>query len=130
MVLPFVAVSVAAPAAISTVTAPFEVGVIDAVYEAPLPEKLVIVPFTIVRSPETNPVTDSLKVIVIGMGEVFVELAAELVIVTVGTVVSTIRFLPPARDEPLASPGRVSVALLFEASLIVPELSASDDVAT
>ena len=66
----------------------------------------------------------------IGIGEVFVELVAELVIVTVGTVVSTLRFLPPARDEPLASPGRVSVALLFEASLIVPEFSASDDVAT
>ena len=94
-------------------------------YDAPLPEKLVTVPFPIVRSEEINPVTVWENVIVSGIGEVAVFVAAELVRVTVGAVVSTTRFFPPASDEALANEGNVSVTLLFELSLRVPPLRAN-----
>ena len=68
----FPAASVHTLAGISTVTVPFAVGVILTVYVVPDPEILLTVPFPTVTSPDSKPVTDSLKVTVIGMGDVFV----------------------------------------------------------
>jgi hypothetical protein len=54
----------------------------------PLPEKLPAVPFTTVISPTTNPVTDSLKVKVTGMGDTFVVDEVVDAMVTVGAIES------------------------------------------
>src|SRR6185295_9997503 len=61
-VLALLAVSVAAPAATLTVTAPLAVGVMVAVYVEPLTGvKLLTVPFVTATSLAVKPVTDSLK---------------------------------------------------------------------
>ena len=66
------AASVHTLAGISTVTTPSDVGVTLTVYVAPEPEKLLTVPLSTVISPDSKPVTDPLKVTVIGMGDVIV----------------------------------------------------------
>ena len=63
------------------VTAPSAVGSTLTVYVVPDPEILLTVPLPIVTSPDSNPVTDSLKVTVIGMGDVFVKDDADEVMV-------------------------------------------------
>ena len=84
-------------------------------------------PLLRVISPDTNPVTASLNVIVTGIGDVLVALLADEVIETVGAKVSTTRALPPASELALPSPGRVRLAFAFEPSLIVPPFSARAD---
>jgi hypothetical protein len=128
--LPFPAVSLAPPAGTSTVTPPSTDGVIVAVYDAPLPLKLTTVAFATVRSLDVNPVTASLKVIVIGIGDVFVGLLAELDTDTVGAVVSMTMFFNVAKEFGLANPGRVNVAGIFELLIIVPPFRTSEFVAT
>ena len=88
LVLP--AASLATPEAIDTCTVPCPEGVIEAVYVVPLPAKEPAVPFVTVISPTTKPVTLSLKVIVTGIGDVFVTEALVEVAVTVGAVISYI----------------------------------------
>ena len=78
--------SVQTPAGISIVPAPSTVGVTLKVYVVPEPEKLLIVPFPIVTSEDSNPVTDSSNVMVIGMGDVLVEVDAVEVIIGIGGV--------------------------------------------
>ncbi len=85
--------STAAPAAISTVTSPSADGVMSAVYVLPEPRRFPAVPLPTVISPSSNPVISSLKVIVTGMGEVFVGLAAVEEIATVGAVASKVTVL-------------------------------------
>ena len=71
--------SVAMLPAIETSTSPSPDGVIEAVYEEPLPLKDPAVPLVTVRSPTVNPVTVSLNVIVMGIGETLVvEVVEEL----------------------------------------------------
>ena len=82
------------------------------------------------KSPITNPVPDSEKVIVIGIGEVPVGLDAEDVIETVGAVVSMIIALLAPRDPAAPGLARVQVALFNAASLIVPPLRAREVVPT
>ena len=82
------AASWALPADTFTVNVPSADGVISAVYVVPEPAKLLSVPLPTETSPDTNPVTGSLKVIVIAMGELLVGLVSVLVILTVGFVAS------------------------------------------
>ena len=64
------------------------------VYSEPLTAlKLLAVPFVIVRSPLTNPVTDSLNVIVTGIGDTFVASSVLVESPTVGALVSMIMAL-------------------------------------
>lgn len=86
--LPLLAASLAMLAATCTVTRPYAVGTISAVYVVPLPEKFVAVPFVTVISATTKPVTDSLKVMMTGIGELIVTLGSVVEIVTVGDTVS------------------------------------------
>lgn len=86
----FPAMSTAADDAISTVTQPSEVGIIFALYEDPDPVKPEIVPLPTVISPCIKPVTDSVKVIIMGMGESFVLLDEVLVIVALGRLPSKV----------------------------------------
>jgi hypothetical protein len=127
-VLPLPAVSLAPPVGTSTVTLPSSDGVIVAVYDAPLPLKLATEPFPTVRSPDVNPVTDSLNVIVIGIGDVFVGLLAELETVTVGAVVSMTMFLFAPSDPAAPGATSVKVALLPATSRIVPPFVDNDVV--
>src|SRR6476661_1549018 len=95
-VLPLPAASVATFAGTFTVTGPPAVGVMLNVYVAPEPLKLPMVPLPTVMLPAIKPVTLSENVTVNGMGEVLVVLPlapAELVITTVGAVVSTVKVL-------------------------------------
>ncbi len=73
----------------STVTRPSPSGVMSAVYwEAETAVKLPAVPLPTTRSFTSNPLTDSLKVIVMGMGEVLVGFEAVVVMEAVGAVAS------------------------------------------
>ncbi len=79
------AASCAAPAGMSTVTCPSPLGVMSTVYwEAETAVKLPAVPLPTVRSFTSKPVTASLKVMVIGIGEVLVGSEAVVVMETVG----------------------------------------------
>lgn len=57
------------------------------------------VPLPIVISPEVKPVTDSEKVMLIGIGEVFVKLDAELVTETFGGILVEKLFLVIVEGE-------------------------------
>jgi hypothetical protein len=82
-------------------------------------------------------VTDSLNVMVTGIGEVFVGFEAVVESVTVGAVVSTTKAFPPPSDEGLPRLGSVSAALTplpfvmvppFETRAVVDRYCKSDDV--
>src|SRR3989344_4431808 len=107
-VLLFSATSMALSAATLTVTRPSAVGVTLKVYSKPLlATKSALLPLITVMSVRSNPVTSSLKVTVIGMGESLVGpgLAVEAR-VTVGTITSFIAV------------GSVSAALTFPAASV------------
>ena len=110
-VLLFDAVSWAALPAMSTVTVPCPVGVRSKVYVVPEPETVPAVPFPTTTSLESNPVTDSLKVAVIGIGEVFVGEVAVEVRVTVGATPS------------LATAATPSATSFAAASTVVPAVA-------
>jgi hypothetical protein len=75
-------------------------------------------------SPWVKPVTDSLNVMVTGIGEVLVGLEAVVESVADGAVVSITRLFPPPNDEALTRLGKVSVALALLPSVTVPPLRA------
>jgi hypothetical protein len=75
-------------------------------------------------SPWIKSVTDSLKVIVTGIGDVFVGLEAVVESVTVGAVVSITMLFPPPKDDALARLGNVNVALTLPPSMMLPPLRA------
>jgi hypothetical protein len=113
------AASVAAPIPISTVTEPCADGEICAVYEAPDPDKLATEPLPTMMSLAVKSVTDSLNVMVTGIGEVFVGLPAGEESVTVGAVVSITKAFPPANDDALPRLGSVNTALALPPSVMV-----------
>jgi hypothetical protein len=116
----FPALSLATAAARSTVTRPSADGKICATYDAPVPDKLETEPFPTVISPWAKSVTDSLNVILTGIGDVFVGLETVVESVTVGAVVSITILLPPPKDEAFARAGNVNVALAPPPLVIVP----------
>jgi hypothetical protein len=87
-VFPLEALSTATPEPTETVTTPSALGTTSAVYTDPLPLRLETVPLVTLISAEPNPVTSSLKVITIGIIEVFVTAGAVDERVTVGEVSS------------------------------------------
>ncbi len=86
--LPFPAASFATPEAREIVTNPYAAGVISAEYVFPLPVKLPAVPFVTVMSLKVNPVTDSSKVKVTGIGELRVPLPTVVETEIVGLTLS------------------------------------------
>ena len=76
------------PAATSTVTAPSAVGVTLNVYVVPDPEILLTLPLPTVISEDVKPVTDSLNVMVIGIGETLVIESRVEEKVAIGPVIS------------------------------------------
>jgi hypothetical protein len=73
-------------------------------------------------SPWVKPVTDSLNVMVNGIGDVLVGLEAVVESVADGAVVSITRLFPPPNDEALTRLGKVSVAFALLPSVTVPPL--------
>ena len=87
--LSLLAASAALDAPTETETTPSTIGVISTVYTVLLTAtKFEALPFVSVRSPTTKPVTASLNVIVIGIGDTIVELPAVVVTFTVGRTLS------------------------------------------
>jgi len=134
--LPFAAASTAELAATLTVTAPSAAGVMFAVYTLLFPAKLPTLPLVTMMSPAVNPVTFSLKVIVIGKGERFVGSVDVEVIVVVGATLSNVKpvreAVPPAvvtTTLPVLPPATIAeicvlLSTLKEAAGVPPKLTA------
>ncbi len=89
----------AEPAIRVTVTVPAPDGVKSAVYTAPLPATLPTLAPTALRLLAEKPVTVSLNVMVIGIGDAFVGSVAVEVIIAVGAVKLITMFLLPDADQ-------------------------------